>query len=61
MLGEPLDQVISSQLIPRVNAASWEVIAGVLEDHEHAAKHESFLLCAAGVELPVHFTASPLP
>lgn len=61
MLGEPLDQVISSQLIPRVNAASWEVISGVLEDHEHAAKHESFLLCAAGVELPVHFTASPLP
>lgn len=61
MVGEPLDQVISSQLIPRVGAASWDVISSVLEEHEGAAKHESFLQCAEGMELPVHFTASPLP
>jgi len=61
MLGEPLDQVISSQLIPRLEAASWEAISTVLADHEGAAKHESFLQCAEGVSLPVHFTASPLP
>ncbi|PTX95161.1 hybrid sensor histidine kinase/response regulator [Spartobacteria bacterium LR76] len=61
MLGEPLDQVISSQLIPRLDAQSWAAISTVLDDHEGAAKHESFLQCATGEELPVHFTASLLP
>ncbi|GAT32692.1 PAS domain S-box-containing protein [Terrimicrobium sacchariphilum] len=61
MLGEPLDQVISSQLIPRLDAESWAAISTVLGDHEGATKHESFLQCAEGVALPVHFTASPLP
>lgn len=61
MLGEPLDQVISSQLIPRLDAQSWAAISTVLGDHDGAAKHESFLQCAEGVTLPVHFTASPLP
>lgn len=61
MLGEPLDQVISSQLIPRLDAQSWAAISTVLDDHEGAAKHESFLQCAEGEALPVHFTASLLP
>ncbi len=61
MLGEPLDQVISSPLIPRLDPASWAAISAVLESHEGAVKHESFLHSATGEELPVHFTASPLP
>ncbi|MBN8707820.1 MAG: hypothetical protein BGO12_18220 [Verrucomicrobia bacterium 61-8] len=61
MLGEPLDQVISSQLIPRLDTQSWTAISAALDDHDGAAKHESFLRSAGGEELPVHFTASPLP
>ncbi len=61
MLGEPLDQVISSQLIPRLDPESWVAISSVLNEPDGAVKHESFLLGAGGEELPVHFTASPLP
>lgn len=61
MAGLPLGKVISASLQNFLGPLAWKKISRVLTTGHKPSKDEGVLRQADGGELPVHFTASPLP